>query len=49
MATSKILKGTDFQVYLVLLFIGYLSLSLHNNVLLEQVDTTAMKRSYYNN
>ena len=44
--------GTDFQVYLVTLVYrlngSFHSLSLQDNVLLEQLDTTAIKWSYNN-
>ena len=50
---SRILKGTDFGVYLVTLIYrlnwSYHSIPLHDNILLEQLNTTGVKGSYYNN
>ena len=46
-------EGDRFQVYLVThvhqLNTSYISISLHDNVLLEQFITIAIKQSYYSN
>ena len=52
-STSGTLMGTDFQPYIVSLIYelncSYRNLPLLGNVQLEKFNTTAIKRSYYNN
>ena len=52
-STSGTQMGTEFQPYLVTLIYelncSYRNLSLHSKVQLEKLNTTAIKRSYYNN